>query len=89
MRSSEGAVGRHKRAGLSIWKWRWDAYLDHACGLAAALAHVDDPEVPAHGKRDDLVRVHPDVSDLLVWDALVKRPRRHILLCAGVPCDVR
>lgn len=59
------------------------------CGLAVSLAHVDDPEVPAHRERDDLVRVHPDVPDLLVRDTLVERPRRYVLLCVGVPCKAR
>lgn len=62
-------------------------YLDDTRDLGVALAHVDDAEFPTHGERDDLVQVRPDVSDLLVRDTLVERPRRHVLLCAGVPCD--
>lgn len=53
-------------------------YLNDTCDLA--LAHVEDAEFATHGERDDLVPVHPDISDLLVWDTLVKRPRSHVLL---------
>lgn len=75
------------RDGLR-WTGRM-AYLDDPYDFAVSLAHVEDTEIPAHGKRGDFVRVHPDVADLLVRDAFVERPRRHVLLRAGVPCNVR
>lgn len=83
MRSGEGTT----RDGLRLTGRI--TYLNDPCDFAAFLAHIEDTKVPAHGKRGDFVSVHPDVADLLVRDAFVERPRRHVLLRAGVPCNVR
>ena len=63
------------------------------CRLAVAPMHVQDAEFPSppHKGQDDLMYVHPDISNLLVRHTLVERPRCHVLLTwsVGIHCNTR